>query len=128
MVCVSYLSCQLVEYLFPPQHPQEEWFVPPADAGAETLLAMGEKVPFTCADMSDLLLIPGISDKSATALLERREQIVASAGEGGTENGRPFSLAYGIGEKRAKALTRFLSFEPGTIAGGCREHMPFPPG
>lgn len=126
-ILLASLGSYLPRYLEPKITIKEEWFTPPPDASAETLLAMGEKIPFPCADMSDLLLIPGLSDKSAAALIEKREEILAHAAAAPPGDVRAFTLVHGIGEKRAAILGRYLSFEQRQIAGGCREYAPFNP-
>ena len=121
IIVITYLVFQIAGYLTPPLRPRAEWFIPPTNASAETLLAMGEKIPFGCADMSDLLLIPGVSDKSASTLLAQRDRIIAAAA-GIPGHGSPFTLAHGIGEKRAALLARFLTFETRSISEQCRAH------
>jgi hypothetical protein len=76
---------------------------------AESLLASGQGLPLMCADISTLELIPGVSDKLAVEILQRRESIRNATRD------RPFEdslqLARGIGEKNASRVTRYLSLE-----------------
>jgi hypothetical protein len=71
----------------------------PADA--ESMLASGQPIPLLCADMSSLELIPGISDKTALELLEKRNSIILAE--------ESLQLARGIGGKTAARLVRYLA-------------------
>ena len=79
---------------------------------AESLLASGQPLPLTCADRSSLELIPSISDKTASELLERRRDILRASRERSLEES--LQLARGIGEKTAPRLARYL-----TLTGPC---------
>jgi len=126
-ILLAYLGSYLPLSLEPKLTIEEEWFTAPPDASAETLLSMGDKLPYPCVDMSALLLIPGISDKSAAALSEKREKVLSYAAAAPPGDVRAFTLVHGIGEKRAEILARYLSFEHRTIGGACQEYIPFVP-
>jgi hypothetical protein len=85
------------------------WLVPKIDADAETLLAFGARIPLACADMSDLELIPGVSDKLAIELLQKREQIIAHARDSSPHEA--LQLAHGVGQHKAEVLASLLSLE-----------------
>ena len=83
------------------------------DTDAESLLACGQPVSYTRADMYQLELIPGISDTLAERLLSNRpevqQEICSSAA-------RPHSQAleriHGIGPVTATRLGRYLQLKP----------------
>jgi hypothetical protein len=77
----------------------------PADA--ESMLASGQPIPLLCADMSSLELIPGISDKTALELLEKRNSIILAESHRSLEES--LQLARGIGGKTAARLVRYLA-------------------
>jgi hypothetical protein len=76
-------------------------------ADAESMLAIGDKLPLRCVDMASLELIIGVSDRLATELLAKREEILSAAHM--TSMHSALQLARGVGEKTATNLTRFLS-------------------
>lgn len=76
-------------------------------ADAESMLAMGDKLPLACADMASLELIVGVSDTLATELLAKRKEILRVAQR--TNMHVALQVARGVGEKTATNLTKFLS-------------------
>lgn len=86
-----------------------EWLQPRIDADAETLLAFGAQIPLACADMSDLELIPGVSDNLARELLDKRDRIIAHARAHSTHDA--LQLARGVGAHKAEVLSSLLSLQ-----------------
>jgi hypothetical protein len=100
------VACELLVSL--PRVP-EAWFTPAFDADAETLLASGSRIKLACADISDLELVTGISDTLAHELLRKRATIIARARH--APYTEALTLARGVGEIKAKLLSRFISLE-----------------
>jgi hypothetical protein len=92
-----------------------EWLSPKIDADAETLLAFGAQIPLACADMSDLELIPGVSDNLAKELLDKRDKIIAHARDSSPHEA--LQLARGVGERKAEVLSALLSLEDACYQG-----------
>lgn len=97
------------------------WLQPRIDADAETLLAFGAQIPLACADMSDLELIPGVSDKLAQELLDKRERIIAHARDHSPHVA--LQIAHGVGVRKAEVLSSLLSLEDACHQGEI--HAPF---
>ncbi len=85
------------------------WFVPPSGASSESLFARGVPQPLACADAFDLQLIPGISEKIATRIIDRRASILKNAHS--TNDPEALRQVFGIGESKARTFSRYLSFE-----------------
>jgi hypothetical protein len=104
-----------------PSRIPEEWLRPRIEADAETLLAFGAQIPLACADISDLELIPGVSDNLAKELLDMRTRIIAHA-----RNHSPYEalqLARGVGAHKAELLSSRLSLEDACYQG--ESYIPF---
>jgi len=89
----------------------------------ESRLALGKTIPLGCADLSSLVIIPGVSDKLAQALLEKRHTILATA------KTAPLRVALqharGVGDKISTLLTRYISLD---LDYSCApEYLPFEP-
>ncbi len=92
----------------------EAWLSPPINSNAETLLAFGAQIPLACADISDLELIPGVSDKLALELLKNRDRIISHAEN--TSVHEALELAHGIADRTAQKLSSFIS-----LADSCHQ-------
>jgi DNA uptake protein ComE-like DNA-binding protein len=86
---------------------QRDETILPKPTDPESLLASGHPLPLSCADLSSLELLPGISDKTGTELLEKRDSIIRA--ERFTSLEESFQLARGVGSKTAARLVRYLS-------------------
>ena len=82
------------------------WLTPPSHNDPESRLAMGEKLPLRCADISSLELIKGISDTLAFELLERRYEIMRAALQG--SHVEAIQKAQGVGDKTAEKLLPYI--------------------
>jgi hypothetical protein len=102
---------------------KETWLYPAVDADAETLLAFGARIPLACADIADLELIPGISDRLALELLENRARIIAHAES--TSEREALQLAHGVADRTADKLASFISLEDSCHQGDT--YRPPPP-
>lgn len=84
----------------------QSWLTPPSHDDPESRLAMGEKLPLACADISNLELIKGISDSLADELLEKRYEIMRAALK--ESHLEAIKRARGVGEKTAVRLLTYL--------------------
>ncbi len=116
LMLVIRAACVILER---PVHIPAEWLSPRIADDAETLLAFGAPIPLACADMSDLELIPGVSDSVATELLEKRDRIIAHARENSAY--AALQLARGIGVRKAELLSPLLSLEDACHQGDTYE-------
>jgi hypothetical protein len=91
------------------------WLFPPRDSDAETLLAFGAQIPLACADVSQLELLPGVSESVAAEILGAYEEIRTVAAESGPE--AAFTRVYGIGPAKAAGLARDVA-----VSGECFAH------
>jgi len=100
LVAHAGLVCKRAENIPP------TWLSPPPLDDPESRLAMGEKLPLECADISNLELIKGISDTLAHELLEKRYEIMRAALKG--PHMEAIKRARGVGEKTAERLLTYL--------------------
>ena len=89
---------------------------------AESVFARGDRLPIQCADISELEMIRGISDTTATNILLARDEMIKRFAQGGSELAA-LGIARGVGPATAKTLVGFLRFD-----GACdddRSYAPF---
>jgi ERCC4-type nuclease len=89
----------------------------------ESALACGKKISLSCADLSSLELIPGVSGATARNLLDTRTLILSVA-----KTGSPILAlehARGVGKKTAIKLAQFISLDPDRTCAP--EYRPFEP-
>jgi DNA uptake protein ComE-like DNA-binding protein len=72
-------------------------------------LSCGNKISLRHATLADLLLIPGVGDKTAQTLIKERAQILATANADGEAAG--LESAKGIGPETAKKLMKYLGLK-----------------
>jgi hypothetical protein len=77
---------------------------------SEDCFAKGLKFPFARAETYDLQLVSGVSDQLSEALLRHKLEIIAAAkATPPEETYKAFSVAPGIGPKRAETLYQYFS-------------------
>lgn len=91
------------------------WLFPPHGSDAETLLAFGAQIPLACADVSQLELLPGVSERLGLEILSARDEILKFAADIGPE--AAFTRVHGVGPAKAAGLARDVA-----TAGGCFAH------
>ena len=80
---------------------------------SEALFAVGRKVPLQCADMYDLELIPGISDKFSSRIEQHKREIMAAALRlPVAQRHTALEIVHGIGPKSALAFSRWIDLSP----------------
>jgi len=77
---------------------------------AESHFAAGLPFPLACADIIDVELIPGVSDRLATELLASRTGVATAAAR--LPSAEALQLVRGVGPSLGHALSRYLSMEP----------------
>jgi hypothetical protein len=96
---------------------------PTSASDPESTLACGKKILLSCADLSSLELIPGVSGATARNLLEKRALILSVAK---TESPIiALQYARGVGKKNSINLATFISLEPDRKC--TPEYRPFEP-
>ncbi|RMD87676.1 MAG: hypothetical protein D6808_01040 [Candidatus Dadabacteria bacterium] len=79
---------------------------------SEGILALGQKIPLSKADLYDLELISGISDTIGRALLRDKLKIISKARElPPGQKYKALTIVKGIGEKKAKKFYNYLTFK-----------------
>jgi hypothetical protein len=79
----------------------------------ETIFSRSGRLLFSEADLFSLELIPGISDIAALALISKRDEIISEARFlSEEERWRAFTLAKGIGDKKAVELSKYFALVP----------------
>ena len=76
---------------------------------SEAAFACKNKINLRQAEMADLLLIPGVGDKTAQLILVHRDEILAAASSGNTR--AAFELVDGVGPKLAGELEEYLGVD-----------------
>ena len=83
----------------------------PTPHDAESLIARMETVPLACASLLDLELIPGVTDRVASSLIERREWMLSNAALIGEQ--AVLEHVHGVGPALAHTLLSFISLRHG---------------
>ena len=79
---------------------------------AEGQLAIGRKFRFSSADMYDLELIPGVSDKTAARILDARTKVLERAATlPMNQRYHAFVLVHGVGQAIALKFDRYIDLE-----------------
>lgn len=103
---MALIPAQLASLFQKPENIPNSWLIPPSHEDPESRLAMGEKLPLACADISTLELIKGISDTLAFELLEKRYEIMRAARDG--SHLEAIQRAHGVGKKTGEKLLKYL--------------------
>lgn len=106
IIFLALLVAHSVRVFKRPEIVPPSWLTLPSHDDPESRLAMGEKLPLECADVSSLELIKGISDTLAFEILDKRYDIMRSAFTG--SHLEAIQRAHGIGEKTAKKLLMYI--------------------
>jgi hypothetical protein len=106
LVLTCFLTTRIYLLLSAPQSTESSWFNPPPHDDPEGRLAMGFKLPLSCADVWSLELLKGVSDTLAFEMVAKRYEIMRAAL---TESpAEALGKARGIGDTTAAKLLRYL--------------------
>jgi hypothetical protein len=106
LILLCFLTTRMYLLLSPPPPIEPSWFIPPPHDDPEGRLAMGFKLPLSCADVWSLELLKGVSDTLAFELVAKRYEIMRAA-----LNESPAAAlgkARGIGDTTAAKLLKYL--------------------